>query len=135
MAETRFAWIAIDMPSIAKIPVQHHTGDLVLFYTGSFFSPRVLGIDASRGESSDENNLHEVRIIDNDYNTYREVMDITMLALGISEEQAFAVAWEVDHRGSCVVAVGPYPEAELVAKMIRTIGIEVQVNAVGGGSA
>ena len=114
---------------------EHQPEDLILFYTGRLFSPRVLGIDSSRGESSEGKELHEVRIIDNDYNTYREVMDITMLALGISEEQAFAVAWEVDHRGSCVVAVGPYPEAEMVANIIRTIGIEVQVNAVVGGSA
>jgi len=114
---------------------EHKPEDPILFYTGRLFSPRVLGIDSSRGESSEGKELHEVRIIDNDYNTYREVMDITMLALGISEEQAFAVAWEVDHRGSCVVAVGPYPEAEVVANIIRTIGIEVQVNAVAEDSA
>lgn len=119
----------------SRRPREHQAENLILFYTGRLFSPLVLGIDFSRGESSEDKELHEVRIMDNDYNTYREVMDVTMLALGISEEQALAVAWEVDHRGSCVVAVGPYPEAEVVANIIRTIGIEVQVNAVAGGSA
>ena len=72
--------------------------------------------------------LYEVRIIDNDYNTYQQVMDVSMLALGVSEDEAFAIAWEVDHKGYCVVAQGPYDEAEAIADTIRTIGIEVQVN-------
>ncbi len=78
-------------------------------------------------DSQDEE-LYEVRIIDNDHNTYGEVIQITMLALGISEEKAFAVAWEVDHHGSCVVAHAAKEEAEEVAGIIRLIGIEVQVN-------
>lgn len=81
-------------------------------------------------DSTDDEDLYEVRIIDNDYNTYGEVIYITMQALGISEEMALAIAWEVDHTGFCVVAEGPYPEAESVAQVIRTIGIEVQVNPV-----
>ena len=71
-----------------------------------------------------------MRIIDNDFNTYQQVMDVSMLALGISEDEAFAIAWEVDHSGYCVVAHGPYDQAEAVAATIRTIGIEVQVNLV-----
>ena len=72
--------------------------------------------------------------MDNDYNTYREVMDITMLALDITEEDAYAVAWEVDHKGSCVVAHAPQDMAETIANIIRTIGIEVQVNPIGSKS-
>jgi len=79
----------------------------------------------------DQRDLYEVRIIDNDHNTYAEVMEITMAALGLNEEQAFAVAWEVDHRGSCVVAEGPHEEAEAIARIIRLIGIEVRVNRIG----
>jgi len=71
--------------------------------------------------------------MDNDHNTYWEVMQITMLALGLTEDQAFAVAWEVDHAGSCVVAQAPLEEAEALARVIRMIGIEVQVNPVGAG--
>jgi ATP-dependent Clp protease adapter protein ClpS len=86
-------------------------------------------------DSTDDEDLYEVRIIDNDYNTYGQVIHITMQALGISEEMAFAVAWEVDHTGFCVVAEGPYPEAEAVAQIIRTIGIEVQVNPVASATS
>jgi ATP-dependent Clp protease adapter protein ClpS len=59
-------------------------------------------------------------------------MDVTMLALGIDSEEAFSVAWEVDHSGHCVVAHAPYEEAEALANVIRTIGIEVQVNPISG---
>jgi hypothetical protein len=36
----------------------------------------------------------------------------------------------VDHLGSCAVAHGPFEAAQTVADLIRTIGIEVQVNPV-----
>lgn len=72
-----------------------------------------------------------MRIFDNDYNTYQEVMEITMMALQVSEQEAYAIAWEVDHKGSCVVAHGPENDAEAIASVIRIIGIEVQVNPVG----
>ena len=85
-------------------------------------------------DSRDNEELYEVRVIDNDYNTYGQVIHITMEALGISEEMAFAIAWEVDHTGFCVVAEGPCPEAEAVAQVIRTIGIEVQVNPVASAT-
>ena len=107
----------------------------ILFYTASHFSPRVLAQDSPSPEEPEGDDLYEVRIMDNDYNTYQQVMEITMLALGISQEEAFSVAWEVDHRGSCVVAVGALPEAEALAGLIRTIGIEVQVNPLIGGNA
>jgi len=71
-----------------------------------------------------------VRIIDNDHNTYQEVIEITMLALDIIEEDAYAIAWEVDHRGSCVVAHAPKEAAEAIASVIRVIGIEVNVNRI-----
>ncbi len=101
-------------------------------YTSKRFAPvRFAGDEQQTDEPPEASGpLHEVRIIDNDYNTYQEVMEITMVALGLDEEQAFAVAWEVDHCGSCVVAVASRDEAEGIADMIRVIGIEVQVNPV-----
>lgn len=100
-------------------------------YTSKRFAPvRFAGLDQADEQPEDPGPLHEVRIIDNDYNTYQEVMQITMIALGLDEEQAFTVAWEVDHYGSCVVAVASREEAEGIADMIRVIGIEVQVNPV-----
>jgi ATP-dependent Clp protease adapter protein ClpS len=88
--------------------------------------------DPNDEESPEEEPLCEVRIIDNDYNTYQQVIEITMLALSIDREQAFGIAWEVDHYGSCVVALAPQGVAERIADEIRTIGIEVQVNPVAG---
>ncbi len=99
-------------------------------YSGRVVSPLRPRNNDNADESKESDGLYEVRIIDNDYNTYREVMDITMEALGITEDDAFAVAWEVDHVGSCVVAQAPKAEADGIAGTIRTIGIEVQVNPV-----
>jgi len=104
-------------------------------YTIRRVPPVEIGSEPREDDSSDAEDLYEVRIIDNDYNTYAEVMQITMQALGISEEMAFAIAWEVDHVGSCAVAQGQHAEAEAVARIIRTIGIEVQVNPVVNATA
>jgi len=104
-------------------------------YTIRRVPPVGIGSEPREDDSADVEDLYEVRIIDNEYNTYAEVMQITMEALGIGEEMAFAIAWEVDHVGSCAVAQGQYAEAEAVAQIIRTIGIEVQVNPVARPSS
>lgn len=93
----------------------------------------VLSIDPTEDpdKSTHGEGLYEVRMINNDYNTYEEVMTVTMMTLNISEEQAYSIAWEIDHLGSCVVAHAPLETAERLACLIRTIGIEVQVNPVG----
>ena len=106
----------------------------VEFYTSRLFPPIRIAGDADTDESPDRKDRYEVRIIDNDHNTYQEVMDITMLALDLSDQEAYAVAWEVDHKGSCVVAIGPGEEAEALAQIIRTIGIEVLVNPLAAGA-
>lgn len=108
-------------------PIRERAG--MLCYVAWRFRSKSLSRKGSDGKGSHEvSELYEVRIIDNDYNTYQEVIDVSMLALGVGEDEAFAIAWEVDHEGFCVVAQGPYDEAEAVADSIRTIGIEVQVN-------
>jgi len=104
-------------------------------YTIGRIPPVRIDPESSDDKSADNEDLYEVRIIDNNVNTYGEVMHITMESLGISEDLAFAVAWEVDHAGSCVVAHAPYRQAEAIASMIRTIGIEVQVNRIAHGPA
>ncbi len=68
-----------------------------------------------------------VVIIDNDFNTYEEVMQVCMLALGINQEDAFKIALAVDHNGRAEILSAPRQEAERVAEIIRTIGIEVVV--------
>jgi ATP-dependent Clp protease adapter protein ClpS len=102
----------------------------ILFYTGRRLPHVSIPSRSGEDDSKDAEALYEVRIIDNDHNTYQEVMQIAMLALGVQQEQAFAIAWEVDHLGSCVVAHAPKEEAEEMAGLIRTIGIEVQVNPI-----
>jgi ATP-dependent Clp protease adapter protein ClpS len=102
----------------------------ILFYTGRRLPHVSIPSRSGEDDSGDAEALYEVRIIDNDHNSYQEVMQITMLALGVQQEQAFAIAWEVDHLGSCVVAHAPKEEAEEMAGLIRTIGIEVQVNPI-----
>ena len=102
----------------------------VYLYTSRRFPPILIGGRQPEDSAPDERDLCEVRIIDNDYNTYQQVMEISILALNVSEQDAYAIAWEVDHKGSCVVAHGPREDAEHIAGVIRTIGIEVQVNPV-----
>lgn len=101
-----------------------------LFYTCQRVTPINISTGSGEPDAKEVEDLYEVRIIDNDYNTYLEVIEITMLALGIREDQAFAIAWEVDHSGSCVVAQANRSEAEEIAGLIRTIGIVVQVNPI-----
>ena len=102
----------------------------VLFYTSRRLPHISIPGRSGEDDSADAEAVYEVRIIDNDHNTYQEVMQITMLALGVEQEQGFAIAWEVDHLGSCVVAHAPKEEAEEIAGLIRTIGIDVQVNPI-----
>ena len=71
--------------------------------------------------------LYQVKIIDNDYNSYQEVILICMIALGCNYQEGYTIAWTVDHEGACIVLYAPYEEAEETANIIRTIGIEVQV--------
>jgi ATP-dependent Clp protease adapter protein ClpS len=115
----------------------HPNGDnsfSVFFYTSRRLPHVSIPGRSSEDDSADAEALYEVRIIDNDHNTYQEVMEITMLALGVQQEQAFAIAWEVDHLGSCVVAHAPKEEGEEIAGLIRTIGIEVHVNPINQGA-
>ena len=71
--------------------------------------------------------LFRVQIIDNDHNTYEEVMEVCVLALGVDRPEAFRIALSVDNNGSADVLLAPRAEAERVANVIRGIGIEVRV--------
>jgi len=71
--------------------------------------------------------IYRVTIIDNDTNTYEEVIDVCIKALGISFEEAFQIALAVDHNGKAEVARAPRFDADRIASIIRTIGIEVEV--------
>jgi len=74
--------------------------------------------------------IFSVTIIDNNYNTYEQVIRICMKALNISYSEAYHIALAVDNNGMCEVLQANKSEAEHVAEIIRTIGIEVRVAPV-----
>ena len=68
-----------------------------------------------------------VTVFDNEYNTYQEVMAILMIATQCSADEAYIETWEVDHLGKSVVHAGSKDVCSLVAEIIATIGIRVEV--------
>ncbi|MBI3396734.1 MAG: ATP-dependent Clp protease adaptor ClpS [Spirochaetia bacterium] len=78
-------------------------------------------------QSQPPGGIYRVIIIDNDWNTYDQVMRICIEALEVDVEHAYKIALAVDNNGRAEVARLPKLEADRVAGVIRTIGIEVQV--------
>lgn len=74
--------------------------------------------------------LYRVVIIDNNHNTYQQVIEICMEALGIGFDQAYHIALAVDNNGMADVMHAPRPQAEKTASVIRSIGIEVRVEQI-----
>lgn len=68
-----------------------------------------------------------VTVYNNETNTYEEVVAILIEATGCSVEEAFMETWEIDHLGLSVVHQARQDECELVARIIATIGIRVEV--------
>jgi ATP-dependent Clp protease adapter protein ClpS len=68
-----------------------------------------------------------VVVYNNDHNTYDEVIMILMIATHCTLEEAEIETWEVDHLGKSVVHVADQEECEDVARIIRQIGIQVEV--------
>ena len=71
--------------------------------------------------------LFRVVIIDNDHNTYDQVISVCIQALGVDYLHAYRIALAVDNNGEAEVARASQTEAERIAGLIRTIGIEVRV--------
>jgi ATP-dependent Clp protease adapter protein ClpS len=71
--------------------------------------------------------LYDVIVIDNPVNTYEEVMRVVQEAISCTVEQAYQIAWEIDHTGAACVATVEHIEAQRIAGVIRRIGIEVRV--------
>jgi ATP-dependent Clp protease adapter protein ClpS len=120
----------LSMGNVDHIARNPETTERLWLYTGRRLPPLKPEPDGDSDYDQRESQLYEVRIMDNDHNTYQEVMAVCMIALGVTEEQAYAIAWEVDHVGSCPVAQATHAVAERIAERIRTIGIEVQVNPI-----
>lgn len=75
-----------------------------------------------------EGGLFRVTILDNNVNTYEQVIEVCMRALGITYDEGFEIALAVDNNGRADVFEGAREQADAVASVIRTIGIEVLVS-------
>ena len=70
----------------------------------------------------------KVVVLNNDHNTFDEVIRILMRAVpGMTRDAAEGHANEIHLTGSTVPFSGPRERAEAVGAVIRTIGIEVRV--------
>ncbi|MFN3648686.1 MAG: ATP-dependent Clp protease adaptor ClpS [Armatimonadota bacterium] len=68
-----------------------------------------------------------VIVLDNDHNTWDEVILILQKATGCTLEEAQMETWEVHHLGRSIVHHADQEECARVAGIIRTIGIQVEV--------
>jgi ATP-dependent Clp protease adaptor protein ClpS len=68
-----------------------------------------------------------VIVFNNDTNTFEEVTDILQKATGCGQPEAEMETWEVHHLGRSIVHHADKPECERVAEIIRSIGIQVEV--------
>ncbi len=107
-------------PHFPRYPVRHMRQTRLI-------PPRPRGAPGGSGKSGSQSGLYAVRVMDNPTNTYQEVIDICVRALPLTGQEAFDIAYAIDHDGSCVVCVGPEAEMEGVAQTIRGIGIEVRL--------
>ena len=73
-----------------------------------------------------------VIVYNNEINTYDEVVIILMVATHCSVEEAEIETWEIDHLGKSNVHFADKEECEQVAKIIRQIGIQVEVKSENG---
>ena len=61
-----------------------------------------------------------------DCHTYAQVIQQLMLAIGCSRDQAYELAWIVDHHGPSVY-FGEKAECERVVRILRDIGLLAEV--------
>ena len=76
-----------------------------------------------RRQAKGPGDIYRVTILDNDTNTYQEVIDICMKALQIDYEEALRIALAVDHNGRAEVLHAPHSEARRIAAETRTISL------------
>ena len=62
-----------------------------------------------------------------DCHTYAQVIQQLMLAIGCSQDQAYELAWAVDHHGRASVYFGEKTECERVVHILRDIGLRAEV--------
>jgi ATP-dependent Clp protease adapter protein ClpS len=62
-----------------------------------------------------------------DCHTYAQVIQQLMLAIGCSRDQAYELAWIVDHHGRASVYFGEKAECERVVRILGDIGLRAEV--------
>ena len=62
-----------------------------------------------------------------DCHTYAQVIQQLMLAIRCSQDQAYELAWIVDHHGRASVYFGEKTECERVVGILRDIGLRAEV--------
>ena len=69
-----------------------------------------------------------VILYNDDWHTFEEVIEIVCKATGCSEEQAEAIAIEVDAKGRAICYDGSREDCERVAAIIATIRLQVETD-------
>lgn len=62
-----------------------------------------------------------------DCHTYEQVIRQLMIAIHCSHEQAYELAWIVDHHGRASVYIGDQEACERVVHILRDIGLRAEV--------
>ncbi|MDE2127251.1 MAG: ATP-dependent Clp protease adaptor ClpS [Armatimonadetes bacterium] len=70
---------------------------------------------------------HVVVVFNNDYNTFDAVIAILQKATGCCLEEAAMETWEIHHLGKAAVHYADLPECERVARILRSIGLVVEI--------
>ena len=78
----------------------------------------------------DEQNLYQVIVFNNDFNTVDEVSKIIQRAVCCSIEVAEHITWVIHNEGKAIAMIAPYAMAKKAAGVICTIGIKVIVSKV-----
>jgi ATP-dependent Clp protease adapter protein ClpS len=78
-------------------------------------------------DQSQKDRGYLVRVYNNEYNTYEEVIFILILATKCDFDEAEMETWEIDHLGSSVVHVASQEDCQKAASIISQIGIRVEV--------
>lgn len=85
-------------------------------------SEPVITPDQETEEQIAVESLYRVVLFDDQDHSYEYVCQMMMSLLGKTLEQAFEIAYEVDHLGEVVVATLPLEKAQAVCTAIRTYG-------------
>lgn len=78
---------------------------------------------------------YHVILFDDDSHSYDYVIEMMVVLFGMTPEQGFEVAYEVDHVGQAIVKTCPYEEAEDSRKRIMSYGPDFRMPNSQGSMA